>query len=541
MVTSTMRAEVPEVVAESASSEAEESWDEDEDYDGDDGHEGFALDRSLHAACRQAGGGGNRAEDHTTAKQQAQMQRLQARVNFDVMPQSRSGMSHACKNSIVQSEKKAATSRNLGLTQDTRATVEQVLDPRTMLVLGKFLKRGLISEIQGCISTGKEANVYYAKAEEGKERAVKVYKTSILVFKDRARYVEGEYRFRNGYCKGNPRKMVSQWAEKEMRNLRRIKAAGIMCPEVYEVRQNVLVMDFLGVDGDAAPRLKDAPGIDAEEWSSLYVQCVLTMRRLMQECKLVHGDLSEYNMLYLDGDLYIIDVSQSVESDHPQSLDFLKRDCVNVNNFFGKCMAGAALGLKKLFDFVVTKELDVVAAGDPVLRRELDEVALRKLLDEAAEADEDPEDEVFLQTWIPSHLDQVNDRAFIERDIARRAGGEELLYDRLLADDANEEPRPESSADEADAGEEEKALDTATPRTPDAGAEDTATSRAPDAGAETGSEEDSDGEANDGHIPEGVDKKQWKAQVKAEKAEKRKDKCPKALKKKYRKQAAKGR
>merc|ERR1719333_484529 len=103
-----------------------------------------------------------------------------------------------------------------------------------MLVLSKFLKRGLFTEIYGCISTGKEANVYYAKAP-GVERAVKVYKTSILVFKDRARYVEGEYRFRNGYAKGNPRKMVAQWAEKEMRNLRRLKACGVNCPEVIEV------------------------------------------------------------------------------------------------------------------------------------------------------------------------------------------------------------------------------------------------------------------------------------------------------------------
>merc|ERR1719326_2863687 len=136
-------------------------------------------------------------------------------------------------------------------------------------------------------------------------------------------------------------------------------------------------MEFLGRDGNAAPRLKDAPGVGAEEWTSLYLRCVLTMRRLMQECRLVHGDLSEYNMLYNFGDLYFIDVSQSVESDHPQSLDFLKRDCVNVNNFFGKCMAGTPLPARRLFDFVVTKELPGSEGSD--------EAWLRKLLEEAAE------------------------------------------------------------------------------------------------------------------------------------------------------------
>jgi len=407
--------------SQALSSEAEESWDE-EDYD----YDGYDDGSRAVGGGGGGGGGGGRSEVLTPAKQ-AQLQRLHSRINFDFMPDTRAKMSHSTQNSIVQSEKKAATARNLGLTQDTRATVEQVLDPRTMLVLSKFLKRGLLKEIHGCISTGKEANVYYAMGDEGKELAVKVYKTSILVFKDRARYVEGEYRFRKG-CSKNPRKMVAQWAEKEMRNLKRINAAGIKCPNVLEVRQNVLVMEFLGQDGDAAPRLKDAIGVDPQEWFGLYRDCVLTMRRLMQECKLVHGDLSEYNMLYHNGELFIIDVSQSTESDHPQSLDFLKRDCVNVNNFFNKVMAGAALGVKKLFDFVVTKELKHLAPGDT------DEEVLQNLLTEASELDAEPNDEVFMQTWIPSSLNQVNDRAFMERDITARAGGEELLYARLLPD-----------------------------------------------------------------------------------------------------------
>jgi len=305
-------------------------------------------------------------------------------------------------------------------------------------------------------------------------------------------------------------------------------------------------MTFLGRDGDAAPKLKDAPGVDAEEWAGLYLQCVLTMRRLMQECKLVHGDLSEYNMLYLDGDLYIIDVSQSVESDHPQSLDFLKRDCVNVNNFFGKCMAGTPLATRKLFDFIVTKEL----AGS----EGSDEAALRKLLAEAIEAEEDPDDAVFLQTWIPSALDQVNDRAFMERDIAKRAAGEELLYDRLLATGAQEEDGAEENESDAE-HESEETLDKVAVEGSEAATSRASASAAPAEGAEKGSEdEESDGEDdgesgsddeekdkdNDGRIPEGMDKKAWKAQVKAEKAEKRKEKCPKALKKKYRKLGAKG-
>lgn len=81
-----------------------------------------------------------------------------------------------------------------------RATVEQVMDPRTRMILFKMLNRGLISEVNGCISTGKEANVYHATAGHyygncTKDIAIKVYKTSILTFKDRDRYVTGEFRY----------------------------------------------------------------------------------------------------------------------------------------------------------------------------------------------------------------------------------------------------------------------------------------------------------------------------------------------------------
>ena len=50
----------------------------------------------------------------------------------------------------------------------------------------------------------------------------------------------------------------------------------------------------------------------------------------------MHGDLSEYNLLYFKKTVYVIDVSQSVEYDHPMALDFLRRDCAIMNDFFKK-------------------------------------------------------------------------------------------------------------------------------------------------------------------------------------------------------------
>merc|ERR1711998_693827 len=95
-------------------------------------------------------------------------QRLAHRVNFEpyIPTRNKTMIGQDAKNSILVGERKANTERHLGITRDTRATVEQVLDPRTMLVLGKMLKRAIFDEIYGCISTGKEANVYYAAAKD---------------------------------------------------------------------------------------------------------------------------------------------------------------------------------------------------------------------------------------------------------------------------------------------------------------------------------------------------------------------------------------
>jgi hypothetical protein len=172
-------------------------------------------------------------------------------------------LSTRVENDITRSEKKGEKRVN-DCGKDDRATSEQVLDPRTRLILFKLLNNCFLSAIDGCLSTGKEANVYYAKGEQGQEYAVKIFKTSILVFKDRDRYVSGEYRFRNGYCKSNPRKMVQTWAEKEMRNLKRLVTANVPCPTPHLLKSHVLVMDFLGKDGWCAPRLKEAT-LDADQ------------------------------------------------------------------------------------------------------------------------------------------------------------------------------------------------------------------------------------------------------------------------------------
>ncbi len=78
------------------------------------------------------------------------------------------------------------------------------------------------------------------------------------------RYVSGDFRFRFGYCKSNPRKMVKMWAEKEMRNLARLRAAGIRAPVPLQLRMHVLVMEFIGERARAWPAKHAALAVPAQ-------------------------------------------------------------------------------------------------------------------------------------------------------------------------------------------------------------------------------------------------------------------------------------
>ncbi|ORY68402.1 RIO1 family-domain-containing protein [Pseudomassariella vexata] len=405
-----------------------------------------------------------------------------------------------------------------------RATSEQVLDQRTRMILLQMINRGFVSEVHGAISTGKEANVYGAVAFPDingppVHRAVKVYKTAILSFKDRERYITGEHRFKSGADKGNSRKMVKLWAEKEFRNLRRIHAAGIPCPEPIQLKLHVLVMEFLGDRrGWAYPRLRDAsiPSDDVEQlWTTLYVQLLGMMRRMYQVCKLVHADLSEYNILYNDKRLYIIDVSQSVEHDHPRSLEFLRMDIKNTGDFFRK-QGVDTLSDRTVFDFITAPEGPVEEPGTAETIKLLYTSRSSDENDDKALAQIEVDNEVFRNQYIPQTLDQVYD---IEKDAQKIGDGEgdQLVYRNLLADQAVLPKDPNAEGDEAE------------------GADSSG-----DSG--DGAALDSDDSEDESRFAKGTprgkrfedkeEKKQHKQAVKEEKREKRKDKMPKHLKKK---------
>lgn len=334
-------------------------------------------------------------------------------------------LSNKAANVLIQASKKLENDRLRAKDKADRATVEQVLDPRTRMILFKILNKGVICEINGCISTGKEANVYHSTNADGDERAVKVYKTSILTFKDRDRYVTGEFRFRHGYCKHNPRKMVKTWAEKEMRNLTRMFQANIPCPEPIILRSHVLVMNFIGMDGWPAPLLKDV-SLSESKARELYLQCIQIVRNIYWKCRLVHADLSEFNMLYQGDKLYVIDVSQSVEHDHPHALEFLRKDCTNVTDFFKK-NGVCVMTVRELFDFVTDPSISDDNVDDYLEKAQA--IAANRG-DEQETPEQTVKEEVFKKAYIPRTLEQVVD---FEKDAekAKEGQAEEILYSTL--------------------------------------------------------------------------------------------------------------
>ncbi|XP_072524833.1 serine/threonine-protein kinase RIO1 [Salminus brasiliensis] len=444
------------------------------------------------------------------------LRKFEHKINLDKLNYADSVIN---KVTVMQKQRDADTYRVKD--KSDRATVEQVLDPRTRMILFKMLSRGVISEINGCISTGKEANVYHASTAKGESRAIKIYKTSILLFKDRDKYVSGEFRFRHGYCKGNPRKMVRTWAEKEMRNLIRLQTAGIPSPEPIMLRSHVLVMGFIGKDEMPAPLLKNA-ALSESKARELYLQVIQNMRLMYQDARLVHADLSEFNMLYHDGDAYIIDVSQSVEHDHPHALEFLRKDCSNVNDFFQKHSV-AVMTVRELFEFVTDPSITTNNINQ-YLEKAM-EIASSRTSEERSDQDK-VDEEVFKKAYIPRTLNEVS---HYERDVdtmmkKEQESSEEVRDDRILYQTVTGMRKNlsgvqtvpsllEDCAEEGDSSSDEDEDDEE-----DSGAED--------------AEENSDPDKT-----QPLDRKERKKQVKEAQREKRKNKVPKHVKKRKEKVA----
>lgn len=208
--------------------------------------------------------------------------------------------------------------------------------------------------MNGVVKEGKEAIIYHANSGNDHDVAVKVFKR-IQEFRQRGSYVDGDPRYPKQFSTYGKREQVELWSEKEFRNLTRANIAGVPVPMPLVCKKNVLFMRFLGEDGWPSPQLREIEiRHGSKKWIHLYCQTLVAVRRLYHCARLVHADLSEYNILLCPsrqvdkaigvGDVIsskedslqvvLIDFGQSVDKTHPSADEFLARDISRINFFF---------------------------------------------------------------------------------------------------------------------------------------------------------------------------------------------------------------
>jgi len=210
--------------------------------------------------------------------------------------------------------------------------LEEVFDRSTLLTIYDFLNKRTIDEIYGVVKAGKEARIYWGRDSNGKELAIKIYLTISAEFKKgMLPYIEGDPRF--AHVRRDTRSLVYAWAQKEFKNLQRAYEVGVRVPQPIAVNKNVLIMDFIGENGVSAPLMKE---ISPKNPMRVYRQLLTHLRRLYRKARLVHADLSEYNIMIWKGKAVIFDVSQAVPLEHPMADQLLKRDLENLYRYFNK-------------------------------------------------------------------------------------------------------------------------------------------------------------------------------------------------------------
>ncbi len=221
-------------------------------------------------------------------------------------------------------------SRQMFDSSEARKAAENVFDADTQRSLLKLADRGVLKKMYGTIESGKESVIFLADTPENERVLVKIYMTQAGGFRDRKGYLQGDRRFRN--VKPDRRSVINEWCKKEYRNLDAASEV-VSCPEPRAYQKNILVMEFVGEDFRPYPKLKD---VEIENPEVGYEQVIDGTERLWKEEDLVHGDLSEYNILVEGDKLVWIDFSQGVHKTHPEAGKLLKRDIERVSDFFEK-------------------------------------------------------------------------------------------------------------------------------------------------------------------------------------------------------------
>lgn len=209
--------------------------------------------------------------------------------------------------------------------------------------LQPLLEDGLIDEVISQLMSGKEAQVFVVRCGN-QVRCAKVYKeSSKRSFKQAVQYQEGRKvkNSRSARAMGKRSRYGQQeaeqaWLNAEVDALRRLAAAGVRVPATYGFVDGVLLMDMISdAEGFPAPRLNDVT-MSAEQARDFHGRLIADVVKML--CAgLIHGDLSEFNVLVSASGPVIIDLPQAVNaSGNNSAAAMLLRDVENMANYFGR-------------------------------------------------------------------------------------------------------------------------------------------------------------------------------------------------------------
>jgi RIO kinase 1 len=216
--------------------------------------------------------------------------------------------------------------------QEDFKVIEEVFDRLTLEGVYRLMRKNEIDKFHGVVKSGKEARIFWGENPEGDELAIKIYYTWTADFrKGMMKYLKGDERFKR--IGNSPRSIIYTWTKKEYKNLQLAEKAGVNAPRPLAFFRNILVMTFIGEGGIPAPVLKE---VDPPDPSRFYDRLLHEIRLLYENASLVHGDLSEYNIMLWEGAPVIFDVSQAILKNHPLSDYLIQRDIANINKYFRK-------------------------------------------------------------------------------------------------------------------------------------------------------------------------------------------------------------
>ena len=217
------------------------------------------------------------------------------------------------------------------MSRDVFKTYKNVFDNSTIKSIWALITHKKIEGLESPIKVGKESNVFSALTKEKKRLAVKIYRIEVCDFFKMSRYLEMDIRFR---FTRRRRQIVLTWAQREFKNLMKAYESKVSVPKPIAIKDNALVMQFIGNNYPENPQpaslLKDSPG--DEKMPRLVIE---EMKKLYK-AGLVHGDLSEFNILNLNNKPVLIDLSHALTLFSPASSELLERDVENVCRFFNK-------------------------------------------------------------------------------------------------------------------------------------------------------------------------------------------------------------